>query len=101
MVLVYLESPSRPLDKQDVYVLDNNKKGVKKGSERTDLKGIFLLDANNKVTLIRDNGLDRSVNDALKERKFKRLSDLKKRIAQDRKKYEQIIGGHDFMPRVM
>ncbi len=98
MVLLYLENSQLPLDQQDVYVMDNNVQEVKKGSERKDLFAVHLFDKDGNVVLITDNGVDRTVKEVLKEREIRQLSDLKRRIAEDREKYLEISGGKYFMP---
>lgn len=87
MVLLYLKNPSAPLEQIESYVLDNYVQEVKKGSERTDLLAIFVTDVNGNIVLIADNGKERSVKGVYKERKIKKLDDLKKKINEDRIKY--------------
>ena len=98
MVLVYIEDPTQPPGKSTVYVLDNYMPEIKKGSERTDLLAVYLTDAEGTVTLIADNGTDRTVKGVYEKRKMKKLEDLKQKIESNRKKSAEINDGFPLLP---
>lgn len=98
MVLVYIENPDAPVEKQKGWVLDNYVDDVKRGKDRMDLLAVYTTDAKGNLVLIQDTGSERSVKGVFKERKMKKLEDLKKKIARDRKKYQAINDGVPLLP---
>jgi predicted transglutaminase-like cysteine proteinase len=98
MVLVYIENPKAAVDKQKGWVLDNYVDDVKRGKDRKDLLAVYTTDANGNLVLIQDTGSERSVKGVFKERKMKKLEDLKKKIMHDRKKYQAINNGIPLLP---
>jgi len=98
MVLIYLVDSQKPVDRQPVYVLDNNLDEVRLAKERSDLYAVHLIDAEGNVTLIAESSTGRSVREELKEREIRQLSELKRRIAADRNTYLEFSDGTYFMP---
>jgi predicted transglutaminase-like cysteine proteinase len=98
MVLVYIENPDAAVEKQKGWVLDNYIDQIKRGKDRKDLLAVYTTDAKGNLVLIQDSGSERSIKGVFKERKMKKLEDLKKKIAQDRKKYQAINDGVPLLP---
>ncbi|WP_163335874.1 transglutaminase-like cysteine peptidase [Desulfopila sp. IMCC35008] len=98
MVLVYIEDPDEAVEKQKGGVLDNYVDEIKRGADRKDLLAVYITDAKGNLTLIKDTGSDRSIQAVFKERKMKNLEDLKKKIAEDRKKSQEINDGIPLLP---
>ncbi len=98
MVLLFVMNPSAPVEQQEIYVLDNYVEAVKRGSERKDLIAIYFTDADGNIVLLDDKDGNRSIKGEYKERKIRKLEDLKKRIAQDRKKFQELNGGRPMLP---
>ena len=98
MVLLYLAKPDAPVGEQEVYVLDNYLDEVKKGKERTDLLAVMGFNASGDVVLFSDNGSERTVKGEYKERKIKKLEDLKNRIRQNREELKKINGDRPLLP---
>lgn len=98
MVLLFVKKPSAPVGQQEIYVLDNYVKEVKLGSERTDLLGIYITDADGNIVLLEDKDGKRSIKGEYKERKIRKLEDLKKKIAEDRQKFVELNDGRQLLP---
>lgn len=98
MVLLYIANPSAPTAQQEAYVLDNYVPEIKRGNERKDLLGIYFTDADGNVVLLDDKDGKRSIKGEYKERKIRKLEDLKGKIAQDRKKFQEINDGRPLLP---
>lgn len=98
MVLVYIENPDDPPEQQKGWVLDNYIDEVKRGKERMDLLAVYLTDANGNLALIEDTGTERSLKGVFKERKMKKLEDLKKKIAEGRVRYQKLNDGRPLLP---
>lgn len=98
MVLLYLDKINVPLTQANAYVLDNNISEIKKGRDRTDLLAIYAAGAMGELTLISDENNQRSVKSAYKGRKMKKIEDLKKRILQNRAKYQKLNDGRPLLP---
>jgi predicted transglutaminase-like cysteine proteinase len=98
MVLLYLAKPDAPAGEMEAYVLDNYMDEVKKGAERTDLLAILGFNASGDVALIADNGSERTIKAEYKERKIKKLEDLKKRIRENREALKKINDGRPLLP---
>lgn len=98
MVLVYIENPDDEPEKQKGWVLDNSIDEVMRGSSRTDLLVIYITDAQGNLVLIADTGKERSIKGIYKDRRMKKLDDLKKKIAASRLKYQKINDGHPLLP---
>jgi predicted transglutaminase-like cysteine proteinase len=99
MVLVYFEAPSAEFGQQKGWVLDNYTDEVKRGTERTDLLAVYLTDANGNIALIADNGKERSVKGIYKNKKMRKLEDLKAKIQKDREIYRTLNGGRPMFPQ--
>lgn len=98
MVLVYIENPEDAVENQNGWVLDNYVDDIKRGKDRKDLLAVYVTDAKGNLVLIKDTGTERSIQGVFKERKMKKLEDLKKKIAQDRIKYQAINDGYPLLP---
>lgn len=98
MVLLFVKKPAAPTEEQKIYVLDNYVEDVKLGSERKDLLAIYLTDADGNITLINDKDGERSIKGEYKDRKIKKLEDLKNKIAENRKMYQEINDGRPLLP---
>lgn len=98
MVLVYIENPDAPPQQQKGWVLDNYIDEVKRGRDRKDLLAVYVTDSKGNLALIADNGKERSVKGVYKERKMKKLEDLKKKITESRLKYQEINDGRPLLP---
>lgn len=98
MVLLYIDRPDLPPNKQKSLVLDNYVKTINKGSERKDLLAIYVTDANGNLILIADNGKERSIKEIYEERKMRRLEDLKKKIIESRVEYQKLNDGRPILP---
>lgn len=98
MVLLFIAKPDAPAGQKEVYVLDNYVEEVLLGSERTDLLAVLALGAGGQVVLFNDDGKNRSVKGVYEDRKVKKLDDLVQRVAETRKKFEEINEGRPLMP---
>jgi hypothetical protein len=85
MVLAYINDPDLPMDKQTkpVLILDNYVDEVLPGSERKDLLAVYLIDADKKLTLISDDGKNRSVKSEVDSAKFAKLDKIKAEIRKN------------------
>ena len=85
MVLAYIDDPDKPIDKQSkpVLILDNYVDAVKPGTERKDLLAVYLIDADKKLTLISDDGKNRSVKSEVDTAKFAKLDKIKQKINEN------------------
>jgi len=99
MVLLYIENPDDALAKQRVRVLDNYTDGVKMARDRRDLLAVFVTDAKGNVILYKDDGQKRTAINAFKEKKIKNLESLKKKIMENRQKYQELNDGHPLLPQ--
>lgn len=84
--------------RSDVRVLDNFDPEVKSAKARMDLQVVYLNDVQGRVILIDDNGKTRRIKADLGPRKMEKLEELKKRIAETRKKYAEYNGGRPLFP---
>lgn len=98
MVLLYVPEPSEPPEKQSILVLDNSTDRISPGRERTDLFGIYVIDVDGNLTLISDDGKNRSIKGEYPNRKLKQLVELKKKIEQERKIYTELNDGRPLLP---
>src|SRR5210317_900196 len=67
MVLVYIKDSDNPVGKATTLVLDNYVTEILPGKERTDLIGVYLVDADRNVTLLSDDGSSRKVKTTIKQ----------------------------------
>ncbi len=95
MVLIYLTNPSKAIDKQQVYVLDNYVDAVSLAGQRKDLLAIYAFAANGDLVLFSDNGKERTVKGEYKERKLKKLDDLRDKMKKYNAKFVELNDGHD------
>ncbi len=98
MVLLYVENPSAPPEKQNALVLDNYTTDIKKGSERNDLIGVYFIDAKDTITLIANTDNKPTIKAVFTDRKMKKFDDLKKKIVADRLKYQKLNDGRPLLP---
>lgn len=98
MVLLYIENPDEAVEKQKSWVLDNYVDEIKKGKDRKDLLAVYVTDSKGNLVLIKDTGSERAIQGVFKERKMKKLEDLKMKIAEDRKKSQEINDGIPLLP---
>jgi len=98
MVLLYVKNPSVPPGEQEVYVLDNYVEEVMRGPERTDLLAVYVTDADGNIALINDKDGKRSIKGVYKDRKIKKLEELKLKIAEDRRKFLELNNGVPLIP---
>lgn len=98
MVLLYVAPPSLPQENRHALVLDNYIDDIKKDSERTDLLAVYVTDAEGNLTLIADNGNERSIKGVYEKRKMKKLEELKQKIQNNRRKYEELNEGRPLLP---
>lgn len=93
IVLLYREKPDAPPEEQGILVLDNYTSEIKPASERKDLLAIFVTDAADNVALLSDNSGERKVKEVYQGRKMRNLDDLKKKIAENHRKLEELNKG--------
>lgn len=98
MVLLYLEEPAAPAGKRGAWVLDNYVQDIKRGAERTDLLAVYSTDKDGNLVLVADDGKNRTVKGEYKERKMKKLEDLKEKIRQTRQQFTEINEGRPLFP---
>lgn len=98
MVLLYISNPDDPPEKWDGYVLDNYDPEVKKGSERTDLLGVYITDGEGTIVLLGDKRKGQKVKGVYQDRKTKKLDDLMKKIEKDRERFRDLNDGREFLP---
>lgn len=98
MVLLYVINPGDPPEQWDGYVLDNYDPEVKKGPERTDLIGVYITAGDGTIILIGDKRKGQSVKGVYKDRKTKKLSDLIKKITEDRERFKELNDGQEYFP---
>ena len=90
IVLLYVDKPEAPPGEQGILVLDNYTSEIKPGPERKDLLAIFITDADDNVTLLSDNSGERTIKGVYQGRKVRNLDDLKKKIAENQRKLEEL-----------
>jgi predicted transglutaminase-like cysteine proteinase len=100
MVLLYLEEPSATPDKQKGWVLDNYTDELQRGSDRTDLLAIYSTDNKGNLVLFSETDKERKIKAVYKERKMKKIEDLKAKIQKDRKFYQELNGGQPMFPEM-
>lgn len=93
MVLVYIPDPDKPLKGQSLLLLDNFVKTIKPAIERKDLLGVYMVDGDNNLTLISDDGKSRKIKAEINNKKFEKLDKIKQKIAENRIKYQQYNDG--------
>ena len=93
MILVYIENPDKLGKGEPVLVLDNFDDKIKPGTERTDLLAVFLVSGDKKVTVVSDDGKKRSVKGEVDSAKFAKIDKIKKKIAENKIKYQQYNEG--------
>lgn len=93
MILAYLDKPDQVMKGKSALILDNYVKEILPGTERTDLLGIYLIDADKKLTLISDDGKSRSVKGETDAVKFAKLDKIKQKIAENKAKYQKYNEG--------
>ena len=93
MVLVFKENDNSPL-----YVLDNQNPHVLPGTERHDLRAIYVFQNDGKLYIIDDDGRKRSVKKEFTGRRFEKWATAKERARENRKKYEKYNGGRPLFP---
>jgi predicted transglutaminase-like cysteine proteinase len=93
MVLAYIKDIDLPPAKRSALILDNYVKEILPGKERTDLLGVYLLDADKKLTLISDDGKERSIKSQIPNSKSAKLDTIKQKIKENRTKYQKYNDG--------
>ena len=93
MILLYIEEPDKLLKGRPALVLDNYMKEIKPGTERQDLLGIYLIDADKNLILLNDDGKKRSIKSEIDNAKLSKLDTIKQKIAESRVKYQQYNEG--------
>lgn len=93
MVLAYLEKPDQLGKGQPVLILDNYVKEIKPGTERMDLLAVYLIDSDRNLTLISEDGTNRSVRSEIDSAKFAKLDKIKQKIAENKVKYQKYNEG--------
>lgn len=99
MVLLYIDNPQLPLEQQAIFVLDNLMDKVRKASERKDLLAVFITDADGNLVLLAENNGKVSVKGVYRERKMKKIEDLKKKIAENTELFTRLNGGRPLLPQ--
>ncbi len=95
MVLIYLTKPLKAMDKQQVYVLDNYVDPVMLAGQRKDLLAIYAFSASGDLVLFNDDGGKRSVQGVYKERKLKKLDDLRDKMKKYTAKFVELNDGYN------
>ena len=93
MILLYIEEPDKLLKGRPALVLDNYMKEIKPGTERQDLLGIYLMDADKNLILLNDDGKKRSIKSEIDNAKHSKLDTIKQKIAESRVRYQQYNEG--------
>jgi len=93
MVLAYIENPDAPADQVSVLVLDNYVADILPGKERKDLLAVYLIDADRNLTLISDDGSQRSVKKEIDDAKFAKLDKIKAKITENLENAKQYNDG--------
>lgn len=93
IVLLYIKNLDLPKEKRSLLVLDSYIKTIQKGSDRTDLWAIYAINADGTIVLFTDNGKDRGIKGVYKERKHRKIDDLKKRVKEDMMMFKKLNGG--------
>lgn len=93
MVLVYFPEPDNPNSGKPALVLDNYVDEIKTGKQRTDLLAIYLVSADNKLTLLNDDGNNRSVKMEKDNAKLAKLDTIKQKIAANMEKFKELNDG--------
>ena len=93
MVLAYLEKPDQLGKGEPVLILDNYVKEIKPGTERMDLLAVYLMDSDRNLTLISEDGANRSVRSEVDSVKFDKLDKIKQKIAENKVKYQKYNEG--------
>lgn len=90
MVLLFIENPDLPPEKQRALVLDNYIDEIKKGQDRKDLIAVYVADAEGNFALFADNGKERSIAGIYENRKMRKLEEVKQAIAENRIKLQEL-----------
>ena len=90
MVLLFIENPDLPPEKQKALVLDNYIDEIKKGSDRKDLLAVYVADAEGNFALFADNGKERSILGFYENRKMRKLEEVKRAIVENRIKLQEL-----------
>jgi predicted transglutaminase-like cysteine proteinase len=93
MVLAYLDEPDQMAKGKPVLILDSYVKDLKPSNERKDLLGVYLIDADKNLTLIKDDGKTRSVIAETDSAKIAKLDKIKKKIVENKAKYQKYNEG--------
>jgi len=88
MVLVWVSE-----DRTETLVLDNLVKQIMPGKARTDLLAVYLADPDGNVTLISDDGKQRSVKGVVPKTKMEKLQKVRQRMAANQAKYVEYNEG--------
>ena len=89
MVLVWVND-----DRSQTLVLDNLVKEIMPGKARTDLLAVYLADPDGNVTLINDDGKQRSVKGVVPKTKMEKLQKVRERMVANQKKYVEYNDGN-------
>jgi len=95
MVLLYAEHPAAPVGHRGGLVLDNIVGQIKGVKERDDLIAVYLVDSDNAVTLMSDDGNTREVKGLIKKAKHKQLNEVRRRIDENRARYTKFNEGRE------
>lgn len=93
MILTYTNEPDKPVGQRPVYLLDNYVKKIKLAKDRKDLLGVYIIDVNKNLVLIDDDGKSRSEKAKIDSAKYSKLDKIKKKIADNRARYQQYNDG--------
>ena len=93
MVLVYLEAPGGSADGPRALVLDTLDPKIRPGTERRDLLAVYLVDAERNITLIEDDGRNRSVKAEISDARMAKLDKIKAQIRANRTRYAEFNEG--------
>lgn len=94
MILLYIDNMEGPVGQWTTLVLDNYVDGVKKGTDRPDLLAVYALSGAGEIVLFADNGSERSVKGVYKDKKVRKLDELKEKFAEDMKLFRKLNGGY-------
>jgi len=93
MVLVYVEHPSAPVGSMGGLVLDNMIASIKSAKQRDDLTAVYMVDSDNTVMLLGDNGNTRDIAGIVKNAKHQKLNSVRRRIDDTRARYIEYNDG--------
>lgn len=100
MVLAYIPNldETRQERMDSALILDNYNKKIVPFSERTDLLAIYATDAKGGLAVVKDDGNKRRILGIKKNRQLQKIEEVKQKIYEDMRKYQELNDGRPLHP---